>query len=84
MDDIIEIRATVRREMLDRVVCARQEAGVPRFTVTRVHAIGAGVDPASVKLSWGEGSEYADKAIVRFICGRRPSSAARRRESTIW
>ena len=37
--------------------------------MTRVHAIGAGVDPASVKLLWDEGSEYADKAIVQFICG---------------
>lgn len=41
MDDIIEIRATVRREMLDRVVCALKEASVPRFTVTRVHAVGS-------------------------------------------
>ncbi len=74
MDNIIEIRATVRREMLDRVVCALKEAGVRRFTVTRAHAIGAGVDPASVKLSWDEGSEYADKAIVQFICGRERCS----------
>ncbi len=36
MDDIIEIRATVRREMLDRVVCVLKEAGVPRFAVTRI------------------------------------------------
>ncbi len=55
--------------MLDRIVCALKEAGVPRFTVTRVHAIGAGVDPEAVKLSWDEGSEYADKAIVQFVCG---------------
>lgn len=27
-----------------------------------------------MKLSWDEGSEYADKAIVHFICGRERSS----------
>lgn len=41
----------------------------PRLTVSRVHAIGAGVDPASGKLSLEEGSEYQDKALVQFICG---------------
>jgi nitrogen regulatory protein PII len=69
MSDMVEIRAVVRVEMLDRVVRGLKEAGVPRLTVTRVHAIGAGVDPASTKLSLEEGSAYADKAQVQFICG---------------
>lgn len=64
----MEVRAIVRLEMLDRVVRCLKESGVPRLTVTRAHAIGAGVDPASEKLSLAEGSAYADKAIVQFIC----------------
>ena len=68
MEDIVEIRAIVRIAMLDRVVRCLKESGVPRLTVTRVHAIGAGVDPASTTLSFEEGSVYADKAQVQFIC----------------
>lgn len=66
--DLIEIRATVRIELLDRVVHSLKSAGVPRLMVERVHAIGSGVDPDSAKISFEEGSEYADMAIVRFIC----------------
>jgi len=63
---MVEIRAIVRLEMLDRVVRALKESGIPRLTVSRVHAIGAGVDPASERLSLS--SAYAEKAEVRFIC----------------
>ncbi len=68
MSQMVEIRAIVRMEMLDRVVHCLKESGVPRLTVTQVHAIGAGVDPATAKISFKEGSEYADKAMVQFIC----------------
>jgi len=69
MHDMVEIHAIVRPEMLDRVVRTLKESGVPRLTVTRVHAIGAGVDPASERFSLDEGSAYAEKAEVQFICG---------------
>ncbi len=69
MDQMVEIRAVVRREMLDRVVHCLKESGVPRLTVVRVHAVGAGVDPASAKISVDEGT-YADKALLQFICAR--------------
>ncbi len=68
MSDMIEVSAIVRVEMLDRVVRMLKESGVPRLTVARVHAIGAGVDPASKKFSLDEGSAYTDKARVCFIC----------------
>jgi len=68
MTDLMEVRAVVRREMLDRVVHCLKEAGAPRFTVTRVHALGAGVDPATAGISSDEGTEYADKALLQFIC----------------
>ncbi len=68
MSEIVEVRAVVRLEMLDRVVRRLKESGVPRLTVTRVHAIGRGMDPASSKYSFHEGSAFADKAQVQFIC----------------
>lgn len=67
---LTEVRAIVRLEMLDRVIRGLRERGVPRLTVTRVHAIGAGVDPAAAKLSVQESAEYADKALVQFVCER--------------
>ncbi len=66
---MVEIRAIVRLELLDAVVHCLKQAGVPRLTVQRVHAIGSGVDPDSAKISFREGSEYAEKGLVRFICG---------------
>ena len=42
MDELIEIRAIVRLEMLDRVVRRLKDSGVPRLTVVRCHAIGTG------------------------------------------
>ncbi|MFV1986887.1 MAG: P-II family nitrogen regulator [Gemmatimonadota bacterium] len=69
---MVELRAIVRLEMLNRVVHSLKEAGVPRITVGRVHSIGSGVDPAKVKLSYAEGSEYEEKGVVRIICsGKR-------------
>ncbi|HMU61000.1 MAG TPA: P-II family nitrogen regulator [Gemmatimonadales bacterium] len=68
MSTLVEVNAVVRVEMLDRVIHMLREAGVPRLTVVPVHAIGQGVDPAAAKLSVREGTEYAEKATVRFIC----------------
>lgn len=65
---MVEIRAIVRLELLDAVIYCLKQAGVPRLTVERVHAIGSGVDPDAAKISVREGSEYADKGQVRFIC----------------
>ncbi len=68
MSEIVEVRAVVRLEMLDRVVRCLKESGVPRMTVTRVHAIGKGMDPDKSRYSFHEGSAFADKAQVQFIC----------------
>jgi len=51
MTSLMTVRGIVRLAMLDRVIHALRGAGVPRLTVTRVHAIGAGVDPAAARLS---------------------------------
>lgn len=68
MSDLVEVRAVVRLQMLERVVSSLKQSGVPRLMVSRVHAIGAGVDEARAKLSLEEGSAYADKALVECIC----------------
>lgn len=68
MSTMVEVNAVVRVEMLDRVIHMLRESGVPRLTVVPVHAIGQGVDPAAAKLSVREGTEYADKAMIQFIC----------------
>lgn len=68
MQDMVAIHAIVRREMVDRVVHRLKDSGVPRLTVAKVHAIGAGVDPAAARVSLDELSEYADKALVVFVC----------------
>jgi nitrogen regulatory protein PII len=68
MSSLVEIRAVVRTEMLDRVVRTLKESGCPRLTVTRVHAVGAGADPTHPKYGFEEGSAYVDKAHVQFIC----------------
>ena len=65
---MVEIRAVIRKEMLDRVIHCLKEAGVPRLTVVHVHAVGAGVDPACAKISLEEGTECADKVLLQFIC----------------
>jgi nitrogen regulatory protein P-II 1 len=69
MNDLVEIRAIVRMEMLDRVVHGLRDAGVPRLSVTRLHAVGTGVDPASARVTAEEGAEEMDKALVQFVCG---------------
>jgi len=74
MTTLMTVRAIVRLEMLDRVIHALREAGVPRMTVTRVHAIGAGVDPAAARLSVEESAEYADKAAVELVCDAEQAS----------
>lgn len=68
MDQLVEIRAVVRTEMLDRVIHCLKESGVPRLTVCHVHGVGAGVDPAFSRVSFEEGTEYADKALLQFVC----------------
>ncbi len=68
MSAMVEIQAVVRSEMLDRVVRELKDADCPRLLVMRVHSIGAGVDPVSERFSFEEGSAYAEKALVAFVC----------------
>jgi len=74
MTSLLAIRAIVRLEVLDKVIDELRQAGIPRLTVTRAHAIGAGVDPAAARLSIMESAEYADKALVEFVCSAAEST----------
>ncbi len=68
MGELVEIRAVVRVEMLDRVVHRLEESGVPRLTVIRLHALGSGAAAAAANRSAEEGAAYAQRALVQFIC----------------
>lgn len=72
MSSLVEVRGIVRREVLDRVV-RRLEEAVPRITVTRIHAVGAGVhaDPASISVEEGA---YRDMAMVQCVCAEERSA----------
>ncbi len=95
MSGIVEIRAIVRMAMLDRVVHAMRESGVPRLSVTRLHSLGAGVDPAAARVSPEEGAEETNNALVQFICDAeradmyvellaRSAKTGRRGDGIVW
>lgn len=59
-----QIKAIVRTECVHDVVEALRDIGITRFYVSRIHALGAGVDPRRMKPSWEDGEAYADKAKI--------------------
>lgn len=63
-----EVRAIVRTECLSRLVQALKKAKVTRFYVSRVHALGAGVDPEDFRVSMDEGEAFTEKTKVEFLC----------------
>ena len=67
MSQLVEVRAILRREMLERVVQCLNDSGIPRLTVTKVHAIGAGIAPDPANIG-DEGAAYRDMALVQCIC----------------
>lgn len=67
MSNLVEVRAIVRREMLDRVVRCLKDCSIPRFTVIRVHAVGAAVAAPPAHVDLDEGA-YSDMALVQCIC----------------
>jgi nitrogen regulatory protein P-II 1 len=95
MSELVEIRAIVRREMLDRVVHGLKDAGLPRLSAGCVCAIGAGVDPATTSISCEAGSEVTDKTMIQFLCARergamfveliqRAAHTGRRGDGIVW
>lgn len=68
MTELCEVKAIVRNEYVPELVDALEKAGVTRFFVSRIHALGAGVDPEDQKLSLDDGHAYTEKAKVEFLC----------------
>lgn len=62
------IEAIVRTERTDAVVAALRQEGVPRMTLSHVHALGSGVDPEHYRLSFEEGAAYTEKAKILLVC----------------
>lgn len=63
-----KVEAILRLERLEPVVEAVRRAGVPRLTVSHVHALGSGVDPEHYRLSFEEGGAYTEKAQILLVC----------------
>lgn len=63
-----ELKIICRKERVEDVVAALRAAGVPRLTVSHVHALGSGVDPEHYRLSFEEGAPYTEKAKIELVC----------------
>lgn len=76
MSEMSELKAIVRTECLPELVDALEKAGVTRVFVSRIHALGAGVDPEDYQLSLDDGQAYTQKAKVEFLCPTESVEAA--------
>lgn len=63
-----EVKIVVRRDCVDEVVVALRDADIPRFHVSHVHVLGAGVDPEDSRLSLEEGTRYTEKSKIEVFC----------------
>ena len=63
-----DVKAIVRTECVADLLKALKNSDVPRFYLSRIHAVGSGVDPEDFKLSLDEGSVYTEKTKVEFVC----------------
>lgn len=75
MHALKEIKAVVRRDCVPELIRALKGADITRFFVSRIHALGAGVDPEDYKLSLDDGEAYTEKAKVEFLCGAEEAEA---------
>jgi len=65
-----QVNAIVRTDRVARVVQALRDAGVALLYISKVHALGAGVDPEDFRVSMDEGEAYTEKNKVEFLCPR--------------
>lgn len=63
-----EVKIVLRRDCVDAVVLALRSADIPRFHVSHVHVLGAGVDPQDSRLSLEEGTQYTEKSKIEVFC----------------
>lgn len=62
-----ELTTIVRTESVAHLVSELHKFDVPRFWVSHVHALGAGVDPGDYRVSFEDGGSYSVKAKVEFL-----------------
>lgn len=63
-----ELKIICRKERVADVAAALRAAGVPRMTISHVHALGSGVDPEHYRVSLDEGAAYTEKARLELVC----------------
>jgi len=68
MAHLKEIKAIVRKDCVPELVRALENAEVTRLFISRIHALGAGVDPEDYRVSTEDGEAYTEKAKVEFLC----------------
>lgn len=68
MSDLKQITALVRTECVPHLVRALKGTEATRFYLSRIHAVGAGVDPEDFRVSLDDGSVYTEKTRVEFLC----------------
>ena len=68
MSEMKDVKAIVRTECVSDLLQALKDSGVPRVYLSRIHAVGSGVDPQDFKLSLDEGSLYTEKTKIEFVC----------------
>lgn len=65
---MVEIKVFLRREKVDEVVAALQDAGVGHMTIRHVQALGRGVDPDHYHVSAETGTPYSEQAELVLVC----------------
>ncbi len=68
MTQMRQVKAIVRKECVPGLLAALKGVDVTRFYVSRVHALGAGVDPRDHRISLDDGEAYTEKAKLEFLC----------------
>jgi nitrogen regulatory protein PII len=63
-----EVTIVIRKDRVDPVVHALAAVDLPRFHVSHVHAVGAGIDPDEARFSMEEGTRYTEKAKIEVFC----------------
>lgn len=68
MNAMKDVKAIIRTECVPELLRALERADVARFYLSRVHAVGAGVDPEDFRPSLDQGGLYTEKTKVEFLC----------------
>lgn len=68
MTDLKKVTGIVRTDCIPELARALDRTEVTRFYLSRVHAVGSGVDPEDFRVSLDDGSVYTEKSRIEFLC----------------